>query len=313
MSKVRIGDFLVGEDCPIFFTAEIGINHNGNVDIAKKLIDAAKSSGCQSVKFQKRTIPVVYSAEELAKSRPVPRDIAALAIARGVLSDDAVARLKDSKLKNTTNGDLKWALEFTKEEYQEIDSYCKEKGILWFASPWDEASVDFLESFNPPAYKVASAMLTDDDLLKKMAGTGRPVILSTGMSTLEQVDHAVGLLDKKSLVLLHCVATYPSEVYELNLRVLLTLRQRYQVPIGYSGHERTIEPSIYAAGYGASVIERHITLDRTMWGSDQSASIEPQEFDALIREAQDFQKMCGDGQKRLLDSEVPVMKKLRRK
>lgn len=313
MSVIKIGDVSVGDDHPVFFVAEIGINHNGNVDVAKKLIDAAKSAGCQAVKFQKRTVPAVYTAEELAKARAVPRDVVALAMARSVLLEESVKRLQESKLKNTANGDLKWALEFTLEEYREIDAYCKEKEILWFASPWDEASVDFLEKFNPWAYKVASAMLTDDDLLRKIRSAGKPVILSTGMSTLQQADHAISLLDKDSLVILHCVSTYPSEPYELNLRVILQLRERYGVPVGYSGHERGIEPSVYAVGYGACMIERHITLDRNMWGSDQAASIEPQEFLALVKAVNDFRQIAGDGMKRVLDSEVPIMKKLRKK
>lgn len=313
MAEIKIGDVSVGDDHSVFFVAEIGINHNGNVDIAKKLIDAAKSAGCQAVKFQKRTVPAVYTAEELAKPREVPRDIVALAMARGVLSEESVKRLKESKLKSTTNGDLKWALELTLDDYREIDVCCKEKGILWFASPWDEASVDFLEQFQPPAYKMASAALTDDDLLHRVRSKKRPVILSTGMSTLDQMDYAVDILGKENLAILHCVSTYPSEVYDLNLRVIPMLKSRYGVPVGYSGHERGIEPSVYAVAYGACIIERHITLDRGMWGSDQSASIEPPEFFKLVKSVQELKQVGGDGQKRLLDAEIPIMKKLRKK
>lgn len=180
---VRIGEYWVGQDYPVFVIAEIGINHNGDLDIAKKLIYEAKQAGCQAVKFQKRTVDIVYSAEELAKPREVPPDVVSSAVRRGVLSLEAVMRLEGSGLKNTTNGDLKWALELTRDEYAEIDRYCKELGILWFASPWDEASVDFLAKFDPPCYKVASASLTDDALLRHIRSKGKPIIMSTGMST----------------------------------------------------------------------------------------------------------------------------------
>lgn len=287
MSKtVKIGDRLVGDGQPCFIVAEIGINHNGSVDTAKKLIDAAVLAGCDAVKFQKRTVDVVYTPEELAKPRENPF--------------------------GPTNGDLKRGLEFGEKQYREIDSYCKEKGILWFVSCWDEGSVDFMERFNPPCYKIASASLTDDNLLKHHRKYGRPMIISTGMSTIEQIDHAVEILGPDNLVILHCTSTYPSQVEELNLSAISTLRQRYGAPIGYSGHEVGLAPSVAAAALGACMLERHITLDRAMWGSDQAASVEWQGFWRLVKDVRAIEKAMGDGVKRLYESEVPVMQKLRR-
>jgi len=288
MSKtIIIENREVGPDHACFIIAEIGINHNGDIAIAKKLIDAAVDAGADAVKFQKRTVDVVYTKEDLAKPRENPF--------------------------GPTNGDLKRGLEFNKAQYQEIDHHCREKGIMWFASCWDEASVDFIEKFNPPCYKIASASLTDDGLLRHHRQTGRPIILSTGMSTLEQVDHAVEVLGKENLILLHTNSTYPSKLEELNIRVVLTLAQRYGVPTGYSGHEVGLAPSVGAAAFGACVIERHLTLDRAMWGSDQAASVEPQGFARLTRDIRAIEMSFGDGKKRVYDSEVPIMKKLRRK
>ncbi len=288
MSKsIIIGDREVGDQHACFIIAEIGINHNGDIELAKKLIDAAVDAGCDAVKFQKRTVDVVYTAEELAKPRENPF--------------------------GPTNGDLKRGLEFGKGQYQEIDRHCREKGIMWFASCWDEASVDFIEKFNPPCYKIASASLTDDDLLRHHRKYGRPLLLSTGMSTLAQVDHAVEVLGKEGLILLHTNSTYPSKLEELNLRVILTLADRYKLPVGYSGHEVGLAPSVGAAAIGACVLERHITLDRAMWGSDQAASIEPQGFARLVRDIHGIEMSLGDGHKRVYDTEVPIMKKLRRK
>lgn len=311
-SKVTIGSTRIGDNEGIFVIAEIGINHNGDVAIAKKLIDAAVAAGADAVKFQKRTVSVVYTPEELAKSREVPAALLMEAVKRGAVSKEAETRLATSQFKETTNGDLKYALEFGEKEYREIDAYAKEKGILWFASPWDEQSVDFLEKFNPPAYKVASASLTDDGLLRRMKATGRAIILSTGMSTMEEVDHAVEVLGKENLVILHCVSTYPAELSDLNLSVIPVLSQRYGVPVGYSGHERGVYTSLCAAAMGAVVVERHITLDRAMWGTDQAASVEPKGFELLVQEIRNFEKARGDGVKRVLDSELPIIKKLRR-
>jgi len=242
---VRIGDKLVGLGHPCYVVAEIGINHNGSLELAKALIDAAVAAGCDAVKFQKRTIEIVYSAEELARPRENPF--------------------------GPTNGDLKRGLEFSADQYSEIDRYCRSKAIEWFASCWDEPSVDFLEQFRPPCYKIASASLTDDDLLRHHRKIGRPLITSTGMSTLEQIDHAVEVLGRQDLVLLHATSTYPSDVEELNLRVIPRMLERYGIPIGYSGHEVGLYTTLAAVVLGASVVERHITLDRAMWGSDLRA------------------------------------------
>ncbi len=287
MSKnVQIGTRAVGPDQSCFVVAEIGINHNGDVALAKKLIAAAATANCDAVKFQKRTVDVVYTKEELAKARSNPF--------------------------GETNGDLKRGLEFSREAYAAIDDCCKMHGMMWTASCWDEASVDFLEQFNPPFYKIASASLTDDNLLKRHKATGRPLILSTGMSTLEEIDHAVGVVGKDKLILLHATSTYPSLNTELNLRCIETMRTRYDVPVGYSGHEVGLATTIAAVALGACVVERHITMDRAMWGSDQAASVEPQGMSRLVRDIRAVEGALGDGKKRVFDSEVPVMKKLRR-
>jgi N-acetylneuraminate synthase len=266
--------------------AEIGINHNGDINLAKKLISAAVLSGCDAVKYQKRTVEVVYSKEELDKPRENPF--------------------------GSTNRDLKLALEFGQKEFRLIDDYCQEHHMLWFASCWDEGSVDFIEQFNPPCYKIASASLTDDNLLRHHRQYGRPIILSTGMSTLEQIDHAVEVLGSNDLMLMHCTSTYPSKVEELNLKGILTLKERYQVPVGYSGHEVGLSTTLAAAVLGACMVERHITLDRSMWGSDQAASVEPHGLARLVRDIHTVEMALGDGVKRLYNSEVPIMKKLRR-
>ena len=286
MAEVKIGNSLVGDDHPCYIVAEIGINHNGDMGITKKLIDVATEAGCNAVKFQKRTIEIVYSAEELARPRESPF--------------------------GTTNSDLKYALEFGQEEYEEIDLYCKEKHIAWFASCWDESSVDFIDQFNPPCYKIASASLTDDHLLQHMRGKGKSILLSTGMSTLEQIDHAVEVLGKNNLIILHSCSTYPAYYEELNLRVIPMLRERYGVVVGYSGHETGLPSSVAAVALGACIVERHITLDRSMWGSDQAASLEPNGIHRLVRDIRLVETSMGDGIKRVIEREVPIMKKLRR-
>lgn len=311
--KISIGARAVGEGEPCFLIAEIGINHNGSLELCKKLIDAAVENGADAVKFQKRTIPVVYTREELAKPREVPVEIINAALVRGVLPPENVERLRASKLQETTNGDLKWALEFSEDEYKEIDRYCMERGIQWFASPWDEASVAFLEHFDIPAYKIASASLTDDGLLRRVRATGKPVILSTGMSTLEEIDAAVKALGTEHLIIMHCVATYPAELEHLNLLSIRTLQERYRLPIGYSGHEKGVYMSLCAAVLGAVAVERHLTIDRSMWGSDQSASLEPKGFGLLSGEIRSWECAKGDGVKKVLEAEKPVMQKLRRK
>jgi len=285
-SSVTIGNRKIGPGEPCFVIAEIGINHNGDIQIAKQLIDAAVNAGCDAVKFQKRTVDVVYTPEELAKPRENPF--------------------------GTTNGDLKYGLEFGKEEFAAIDAYCRDNGIMWFNSCWDEGSVDFTEQFEPPCYKIASASLTDDDLLHHHRTTGRPIILSTGMSTLEQINHAVEVLGTDDLVILHATSTYPSKLEELNLNMIKTLQDHFPVPIGYSGHEVGLPTSLAAMVVGACVIERHITLDRAMWGSDQSASVEPSGFKRLVRDIRAVEAAMGDGVKKVYDSELPIIDKLRR-
>ncbi len=286
MTEVKIGKKLVGGRNPCYAIAEIGINHNGDIDLCKKLIDVAVSAGADAVKFQKRTVDVVYTPAELARPRENPF--------------------------GPTNGDLKRGLEFGYEQYAEIDRYCREQGIDWFASCWDESSVDFIDQFHPPAYKIASASLTDDNLLEHTRAKGKPVILSTGMSSLEQIDHAVQVLGKQDLVIMHSCSTYPAHYEELNLRVVPVLAQQFGVPIGYSGHETGIPSSVAAVALGACMIERHLTLDRAMWGSDHAASLEPNGFTRLIRDIRLIETSMGDGVKRVLEREKPVIEKLRR-
>lgn len=312
MPQVNIGGMSIGENRPVFILAEVGLNHNGDLGLAKRLIDVAVDAGCQAVKFQKRTIPLAFSESDLKKPREAPAEVLVNAIKRGVLPSENVARLAASNFQNATYGDAKWALEFTESEYREIDSYCKTKGILWTASVWDEASVDFLERFNPPVYKIPSPSLTDDSLLRRVRSTGRPVILSTGMSTVEEIDHAVAILGAKDLVLMHCVSTYPCELGDINLRVIEFLAKRYNVPIGYSGHEKGVYPSVHSIAHGACMVERHITLDRTMWGGDQAASLEPKGLSLLVKAIKVYEKSRGDGVKRVLESELVKMKTLRR-
>jgi N-acetylneuraminate synthase len=287
MAEVKIGNTLVGDGHPCFIVAEIGINHNGDIDIAKRLIDLAKFSGCDAVKFQKRTIEIVYTPEELAKPRESPF--------------------------GTTNGDLKYGLEFGTEEYEEIDRYCREKRIPWFASCWDERSVDFIERFDVPCYKIASPSLTDDDLIRYTRSRGKPVILSTGMSSLEQIDHAVDVLGREDLVLLQATSTYPAEYSELNLSVIPRLKKCYGVPVGYSGHETGIPSSVAAAALGACMVERHITLERAMWGSDQAASLGPSGIIKMVSSIRLVEIAMGDGAKKVFEREMPILRKLRRK
>ncbi len=286
LPEIRFGSRVIGHGKPCYVIAEIGINHNGDIDLAKKLINVALGAGCDAVKFQKRTIDVVYTPEELAKPRESPF--------------------------GNTNGDLKRGLEFEIEEYREIDRYCREVKINWFASCWDEASVDFIAQFPVPCFKIASASLTDDNLLRHTRVVGKPIILSTGMSTIKEIDHAVEVLGKQDLAILHACSTYPAFYEELNLKVIDVLRDRYGVPVGYSGHETGLPSSVAAAVLGACMIERHITLDRSMWGSDHAASLEPNGITRLVRDIRLIEKSMGDGVKRVLEREQPIIKKLRR-
>ena len=287
MSKcVKIADKLVGDGYPCFVIAEIGINHNGSVALAKKMIDIALTTGCDAVKFQKRTVDIVYTQEELAKER--------------------------NSVFGKTNGDLKRGLEFGLEEYKEIDAYCKEKGIIWFAPCWDDQSVNFIDQFNVPCYKIASASLTDDNLLKHTRSKGKPILLSTGMSTMEEIRHAVEILGEKDLIIYHCTSTYPSDANEMNLRVIEEFKKEFDCPIGYSGHERGVTPSVLAVALGANSVERHITTDRTNWGSDQAASLEMAGLYHMVRDIRQVPVLLGDGKKVVYSRELPIIDKLRR-
>lgn len=270
--------------------AEIGINHNGDVEAAKKLIDLAVDAGCYAVKFQKRTVDEVYTAEELDVPRESPW--------------------------GTTNRQQKEGLEFGKAEYDEIDAYCKQKGILWSASAWDLNSQKFLQQYDLPFNKIASAMLTHDELVSEIAQELKHTYVSTGMSTLDQVDHAVSILRSYNcpFTVLHCTSTYPTDIAECNIRCVQTLKERYpdSVGVGYSGHEKGILPSVLAVSQGAIVLERHITLDRTMYGSDQAASLEPTGLKRLCRDASEVSIILGSGFKVVYDSEKPIAKKLRK-
>ena len=283
---VKVADRLVGDGNPCYIIAEIGINHNGSVNLAKKMIDIAVTTGCDAVKFQKRTVDVVYTKEELAKER--------------------------KSVFGNTNGDLKRGLEFGEAEYKEIDKYCKEKGIMWFASCWDEKSVDFIDKFDVPCYKIASASLTDDNLLKYTKSKGKPILLSTGMSTLEEIRHAVEVLGKDNLIIYHCTSTYPSNADEMNLLAIEELKKEFDCPIGYSGHERGVTPSVLAVALGACSVERHITVDRTNWGSDQAASLEMAGLYHMVRDIRQVPSLLGNGKKVVYSRELPIIEKLRR-
>ncbi|MEN4012996.1 MAG: N-acetylneuraminate synthase family protein [Chloroflexota bacterium] len=284
---VKVGDRWIGEGHPTYIVAEIGINHNGDIEIARRLMDAAKHAGVDAVKFQKRTPELCTPPDQRNVMRETPWGY-------------------------ITYLDYRYKIEFNEEQYREVDRYAREIGITWFVSAWDEPSVDFIEAYNPVAYKVPSAGLTDHDLLKKLRSTGRPVILSTGMSTVEQIKSAVNFLDMDNLVICHTTSAYPCPPEELNLRMVQTLKQTYACPIGYSGHEVGLIPSVVAVSLGACLVERHITLDRAMWGSDQAASVEPGGFERLVKYIRVTELSLGDGVKRVYDSELPSLKKLRR-
>jgi len=284
---VQIGSRTVGPGHPAYIIAEIGINHNGDIELAEKLIAVAAAAGCDAVKFQKRTpeVCVPHAQREVLRETPW-----------GLI----------------TYMEYRKRVEFGEAEYARIDEVCRQKGIQWFASCWDEDSVDFMERFDTPCYKVASATLTDDGILRKLQSIGKPVILSTGMSSVEEIDQAVELVGKKNLILLHSVSTYPAHYEELNLRVIPFLQERYQIPIGYSGHETGLPSSVAAVVLGACVVERHITLDRAMWGSDHAASLEPNGITRLVRDIRLVETAMGDGIKRIMPRELPILEKLRR-
>lgn len=288
MTTIEIQGRSIGTGQPAYIIGEIGLNHNGSVELACKLIDAACLAGCDAVKFQKRTPEICVPEDMKAVQRETPWGIMSYL-------------------------DYRYRVEFGEDEYRQVDAYCKQKQIAWFASPWDEPSVDFLEAFEVPAYKIASACLTDVGLRQRIAATGRPTIMSTGMSTLEQIEAAVKDLKVNPLAIAHCTSAYPCRPDQLNLRMIHTLQAAYpEHPIGYSGHETGLQTSVAAIALGATFLERHITLDRAMWGSDQAASIEPGGLIRLTRDVRVVEAALGDGIKRVYESERPLLKKLRR-
>jgi N-acetylneuraminate synthase len=285
--EIRIGNQMVGDGHPAYIIAEAGINHNGDIENAKKLIDAAKHAGVDAVKFQKRTPEICVPPEQRNQMRETPWGY-------------------------ITYLEYRYKTEFGEKEYAEIDRYCKQVGINWFVSVWDEEAVNFMEKFNPICYKIPSASLTDHKLLKHLRATGRPLILSTGMSTMEQITESVNLVGQDNLALTHATSTYPCDPRELNLRMIETLRKTFACPVGYSGHEVGLVTSAVAVGLGACMVERHITLDRALWGSDQAASVEPGGFEKLVKYIRVTEMAVGDGVKKVYDSELSSLKKLRR-
>ena len=285
--ELKIGNKTIGAGNPTYVIAEIGINHNGDVEIAEKMIRAAKEAGVDAVKFQKRTPLLCVPPEERSRMRETPWGY-------------------------ITYLEYREHVEFGQQEYARIDALCKELGMDWFASVWDEEAIDFLEQFNPIAYKVPSASLTDNGLIDKLNSTGRPIIISTGMSTMEQIRASVAHFDIDRLAITHATSAYPCDPRELNLRMVETLTKEFDCPIGYSGHEVGLIPSVVAVGLGASIVERHFTLDRSMWGTDQSASVEPGGMERLVKYIRVTEQALGDGVKKVYDSELSSLKKLRR-
>lgn len=278
----------IGTGHPVYIIAEIGINHNGSLDIAKKLIDEAVLAGCDAVKFQKRTPELCTPKDQWHLERDTPW-----------------GRMSYINYRHM--------VELGFDEYSEIDEYCKEKGIDWFVSCWDEVAVDFMEQFNPGVYKFASASLTDHALIEKVKQTGKPYILSTGMSTMDEIRQAVDKFGNDNLLIAHSTSAYPCPPQELNLRMIETLAELYpETPVGYSGHETGLATTVAAVSMGACFVERHFTLDRAMWGSDHAASVEPQGMQKLVRDIRDVELSMGDGVKRVYESELGAMKRLRR-
>jgi len=288
MRSIKVGKIIIGDGHPVFVIAEIGINHNGSLDVAKRLIEGAKVAGCDAVKFQKRTPEICVPKDQWNIERDTPWG-------------------------RMTYIDYRYKVEFSKDAYAEINRFCKEKNIIWFASCWDEEAVDFIEQFDVPIYKTASASLTDKQLLLKHKEINKPTIISTGMSTMEEIEKAEKQFGNKNILIAHSTSSYPCPNEELNLKMITTLREKYPVvPIGYSGHETGLSPTWAAVSLGASFVERHITLDRAMWGSDQAASVEVDGFHRLIRNIRDIEIALGDGIKRVYPSEMSARAKLRR-
>jgi sialic acid synthase SpsE len=287
-ATVRIGTHPIGSGRPVYVIGEIGLNHNGDVEIAKRLIDVAADAGTQAVKFQKRT-PAISTPEHMKST------------------------MRQTPWGEMTYLEYRYRVEFDRDQYIELGDHATLRGLDWFASPWDAPSVEFLEDLNVCAFKVASASVTDLALLEAIRATGKPTILSTGMSTMEQIDRAVAALDGSPLIVLHATSTYPLPADEANLRMIATLQRRYPgVPVGYSGHEPGLQISLAAVALGAVAVERHITLDRTMWGSDHAASLEPQGLQHLVRDIRVIEEAMGDGVKRIFPGELAPLAKLRR-
>lgn len=285
--EIRIGNCVVGDNAPVFIIAEIGINHNGDINIAKKLIDVASFAGCDAVKFQKRT-PEICVPEER----------------KNVMLETPWGRISYSEYREK--------VEFALDEYKEIDRYCREKDILWTASCWDVPSLDFIEKLSPHFHKVPSAQVTNIELLKHYKTIGKPLLVSTGMSSMNELEKCAEILGKDiPWIFLHCTSTYPAKTNELNLRCINSLEEKFKRMIGYSGHEVGLQITYAAVVMGAVVVERHITLDRSMWGSDQAASIEPGGLIRLVRDIRIIEEAMGDGLKRVYESELPIRKKLR--
>lgn len=285
--EIRIGNRMVGDGHPTYIIAEIGINHNGRVEIAKELIKAASDAGVDAVKFQKRTPELCIPEHQKNQMRDTPWGY-------------------------ITYLDYRYKVEFTQAAYEEIDAYCKALGIDWLASSWDVESLAFIDAFNPPAHKIPSALLTDHQLLRAIKATGKPVILSTGMSTMAEIRESVDILGTDNLLICHTTSSYPCPPDELNLKMIQTLKENFDCPIGYSGHEVGLVPSAIAVGLGACLVERHVTLDRAMWGSDQAASVEPQGIRTLVKYIRVTEKSLGDGEKKVYDSEQSTLRKLRK-
>jgi len=278
----------IGYGEPVYIIAEVGINHNGSVEIAKKLISEAAAAGCDAVKFQKRTPELCVPKDQWYMERDTPWG-------------------------RMTYIDYRHKIEFGKAEYDEIDFHCKLRGIDWFASCWDEEAVDFMEQFDTPVYKMASASLTDFSLISKVKSTGKPYILSTGMSTMDEITAATNKFGLDNVLIAHSTSAYPCPPKELNLKMINTLEEMYpETPIGYSGHETGLSPTVCAVALGATFVERHFTLDRAMWGSDHAASVEPQGMQRMVRDIRDFEIAIGDGVKKVYESELGARKRLRR-
>jgi N-acetylneuraminate synthase len=287
VKPVKIGSKLVGPGNPCYIIAEIGINHNGDIEIAKQLIEMSAEAGCNAVKFQKRTPELCVPIEQRNVMRETPWG-------------------------EMTYMDYRYRVEFDENQYLLLAEFASSLGLDLFASPWDVDSVDFLEKMKHPVIKVASASITDFELLKKIASKKIPVIMSTGMSTMQEIEKAVETLDTVNLLIAHSTSAYPCEPKELNLKMIPVLQEKFGVPVGYSGHETGLQTTVAATVLGACFVERHVTLDRSMWGSDQSASVEPQGMQKLVRDIRIVEQALGDGIKKVYDSELKPKMRLRK-